>query len=112
MSLPAVLTSSPLKKTAAGIARFSATTKPRIEEVRRQLREDMIGKFLKVSYDDFMANFMPQWDDEPDFRNAFSGVRTFVNPRIEEDLYQPFVRPTYPSLDSRAHELMPIRSIV
>ncbi|KAI0916061.1 hypothetical protein AcV5_003504 [Taiwanofungus camphoratus] len=51
----------------------------------------MIGKFLKVSYDDFMANFMPQWDDEPDFRNAFSGVRTFVNPRIEEDLYQPFV---------------------
>lgn len=96
-SLPNILTSSPLRKKTAGIVRFSANTKPLIEEVRRQLREDMIGKFLKVSHADFMANFVPPLPENvphpPDFRNAFSGLRELENPRLlEKDLYQPFVR--------------------
>ncbi|KAI0927318.1 hypothetical protein AcV5_007876 [Taiwanofungus camphoratus] len=52
----------------------------------------MIGKFLKISHIDFMANFLPPPSENvPDFSMAFEGVEELENPQLERDLYQPFV---------------------
>ncbi|KAI0941213.1 hypothetical protein AcV7_002843 [Taiwanofungus camphoratus] len=93
-SFQTTLLDSPLKSKIAGFDRFSAISSPTIFEVRRRLNEDMEGKFVKLSYDEFMTEFVPLHSRRkpPKYKEAFD--RVFPQSQVkhvEDDLYRPFI---------------------
>lgn len=85
-----------MKMKVAGFDLFSSTTKPGVPEQRRRLREDMQGKFVKVSYNEFMARFLPPKGTRTrprKYTKAFNKALQVSNVNhLEKDMYEPFVR--------------------
>ena len=73
---------------------YYGTTKPRVAETRTQLRKDMLGKYIRVSYDDFMQEFLPALPEEkpPNFGGLFADMQPKKRKMIERELNHQFVR--------------------
>ncbi|CDO69599.1 hypothetical protein BN946_scf184875.g2 [Trametes cinnabarina] len=70
---------------------FSATQRPGVATLRRELRETMIHKLLGLPYDEWMAAFLPANDttvDDASFDGLFDKVPIGSG---ETEMYKPFV---------------------
>ncbi|CDO68858.1 hypothetical protein BN946_scf185035.g11 [Trametes cinnabarina] len=80
----------PRLRPVSGI--FSASQKPGVAILRRELRETMIHKLLGLSYDEWMADFLPANNADVNDNAGYEGLFDKVPlDQGEDKMYGPFV---------------------